>query len=139
MGHDELHHFKRNIDALDVIKTPTDDTHALQIVQDAHTHGHFGYTAVHRRIRREGWLWPGMSKLIRKVVDSCTECQHWNLSNVSISYHPLRSIHAALPWDVVAIDIITSFDDEHIVPSKQGYKYILLIVDHFTSFVVLKA
>jgi transposase InsO family protein len=128
--------FSRNISAADCVKKPASDEQALQIVQDAHNHGHFGTRAVHRQLKRQGWLWPGMSGVIKKVVDACPSCQSWNVSNQS--YHPLRSVTAQLPWDILHMDLITSFDGISLPTSISGYKYILIIVDTFTSFCILR-
>jgi hypothetical protein len=46
--------------------------------------------------------------------------------------YPLKSITAALPWDHLQMDIITSF------PSADGWSYILVLVDVFTGYVVLR-
>ena len=46
--------------------------------------------------------------------------------------YPLKSITAALPWDHLQMDIITSF------PASEGYEYILVLVDVFTGYVVLR-
>jgi transposase InsO family protein len=68
---------------------------------------------------------------IDHVVHSCEPCQRFNLGKHS--YHPLKSVEAALPWDHIAIDLVTS------LRAVDGFKFLLVVVDVFSRFTVLRA
>lgn len=113
-------------------RAPSSETEAKQLVDWAHAFGHFGSRAVHSRLRAEGYLWPGMTALIKSRIAECAQCQRWTRGNVT--YHPLRSISAGRmePWDDISIDYQTSH-----VRSADGFQYLLCIADTFTNFVLL--
>merc|ERR1712035_35406 len=68
---------------------------------------------------------------IDEHIDKCVKCaQHkGSVSEPApiLEYPPL-----ARPWDVVAIDLL-----QLSVRSRQGSKYVLVMVDHFSRYVVL--
>ena len=115
-----------------VTRKPVNSTHADQLVADAHTRGHFGTRAVHSQLSRDGWCWPGMSKLIDATCSACHPCQQWNASRRV--FHPLRAPMAAMPWDVINMDPKTSLDRDSC-----GMTVLLVITDLFTSFTLLRA
>ena len=115
-----------------IIRRPTSDAHALQLIDDAHKKGHFGTRAVHSHLAREGWCWPGMSVLIDQTCSACHTCQQWNASRRV--FHPLRAPMASLPWDVIHMDLQTSMDRDIF-----GMKILLVITDLFTSYTILRA
>ena len=102
-----------------------------------HTVGHYGLRHMlgQLRLQREGWK--GMNMDIREYLRTCITCAKWNLGEQV--FHELRSVVAQLPWDHIQLDYITSFDESQpILNEVDGYKYILVIVDIFTGFTVLK-
>jgi hypothetical protein len=90
--------------------------------------GHFGIKAMLAQLRQQGHKWPKMHKHVQEVCSSCKTCQRWNQAKKVFTQ--LNFIKAFRPWDHIQMDLITSFTE------AQGYKYILTIVDIFTSFVV---
>ena len=113
-------------------RSPDSPEEAEQLVQDTHAQGHFGIRSTMAALRREHWLWPGMSALVRRVVASCKPCQAWSMTRQV--YHPARSIKSELPWDHIEVDLITSFET-----TSSGYNYIMVIIDIFTSFCLLRS
>ena len=69
---------------------------------------------------------------LKKTVESCTACQHFNI--VKEGYHPLQSVEADTTWDHIEIDLIGPVPE-----SSSGFNYILTVVDVLTSFVVIRA
>jgi hypothetical protein len=59
------------------------------------------------------------------------DCQRFNIGKHG--FHPLKSIEATLPWDHIAIDL------KEFCLSLQGNKYMLVVVDVCTRFVILRA
>jgi len=114
------------------LRSPATEDEARRLVVDAHSLGHFGTRAIHAKLAREGWCWPGMSKLVRSICSDCHICQQWNASKRI--FHPIRSPAAALPWDIIQMDLVTSMHED-----KHGMKYILVLTDAFTSYTILRA
>jgi hypothetical protein len=102
-----------------------------QLLSRAHQEGHFGAQSLVQKIAGHGYSWKGIYKDAVKFVSSCLPCQKYNIGKVG--YHPLTSITADLPLDHLAIDL------KEMPRSTQGNNYILVIVDIFTRFVILRA
>ena len=113
-------------------KSPATPEHALLLVQDAHTFGHFGTRSVHAALKKAKWRWPGMNALVAQVCADCAQCRSWTQSKHA--YAPLRSQPVNLPWDILQVDLITSFE-----VCEDGSRYILVTICTFTSFVLLQA
>ncbi len=111
------------------LKIPTHDQRA-QIIQRAHDMGHQGTVAMYRNITRLGFWWPHTHDDIAKVVHDCTDCMRYTV--VKRGYHPLRSVTSKYPGDHYMIDIMT------LPESTDGLTELLVIIDVFTGFVVLK-
>jgi len=75
------------------------------------------------------YFWPGMYIDIQRWVAACLKCiQHKRLKP---KHHGLLvPIQSTYPFEIVSIDIIGPFKT-----TVQGYKYVLVIVDMFTSWV----
>jgi hypothetical protein len=108
-------------------------------LEKLHSLGHYGlrHMLSQLKLHREGWK--NMHMDVREFLRSCITCAKWNLGEQM--FHELRAVVADLPWDHLQIDYITSFNEsgevDHLIDSA-GYKYILVIVDIFTGFTVLK-
>lgn len=76
--------------------------------------------------------WKGLRKDITKYIKNCSKCSRYNLAKHV--YHPPKSICPNCIWDQIAIDL-GSFD----ITSSNGNNFILVIVDLFSRFVILKA
>jgi hypothetical protein len=102
------------------------------MLENVHARGHFGAVAMVDAIHEEGKTWPNLRQDCLDVVAKCVSCQRFNIAKRG--YHPLRTIHARMPGDHVAIDLAGPF-----VESNRGNKYLLVVVDVCTRFVFLKA
>ena len=111
-------------------KIPSDEQ-KHQLVQQAHAAGHYGERAMYAHIDSEGYWWPRMRDDITNEITKCRDCQRYNV--VRAGFHPARSITAAMPGDHYQIDLA------EMPTSLEGHNYILVLVDVFTGFVVLKA
>jgi hypothetical protein len=65
------------------------------------------------------------------VIRECQACQDWTIGKRY--FQPRKHITAKLPWDHLQFDLITGSLEE-----VDGYKAVLVVVDVFTGFVVLK-
>ena len=75
------------------------------------------------------YFWPGMYVDTQRWVAACIKCI--NHKRLKPKHHGLLiPIPSTYPFEIVSIDIIGPFKE-----TKQGYKYVLVMVDMFTSWV----
>lgn len=108
---------------------PQDKQKAL--LEAAHLFGHFGSKATFKRIWNQGYYWIGIHKDCQEQVRNCVPCQRYNISREG--FHPIKPISASLPWDHIAIDLAGPMDT-----SSDGNKFLFVLVDVFTRFVILR-
>ena len=102
-----------------------------QLLEQAHAAGHYGEKAMYAHLDSEGYWWPRMRDDIANEIKDCRDCQRYNISRAG--FHPARSITAALPGDHYQVDLA------ELPRSLDDNKFILVLVDVFTGFVMLKA
>jgi transposase InsO family protein len=98
---------------------------------DIHNFGHFGEKSVYMTAKKKGISAPNLIQLVKEVLQNCQTCNQWSLAQVV--YEPLKPIFAKMPWDHVQIDLVTSF------PTVNNLSIILVVVDVFTSYTLLRA
>lgn len=105
-----------------------------QILQKNHDQiGHFGYEKTYDRIKQHYWF-SRMRKFVKKYVNSCLECAH-NKVPAGKKEGFLHSIpKISTPFHTIHLDHVGPF-----VTSKRKNSHILVIIDSYTKFIVLKA
>ena len=101
----------------------------LRMVHDTPMAGHPG---IERTLlaAREKYYWPTLKLDVEKYVRQCTPCAQ--CKGVVPGPAPIFEYPApAKPWDVVSIDLL------QLPLSRQGSRYLLVAVDHFSRFVVV--
>jgi hypothetical protein len=101
------------------------------IIQLEHDKGHFGREAIFKQLWHNNYWWPGMRKDIQDVVNNCDACLRFSVGKAG--FHPSSFIISNGPWDHIQID--TSV---HLPPSTNKHVALLVIIDVFTGFVILK-
>lgn len=102
----------------------------IPLVQHTHLQGHFGEQAVYKHLYYQGHWWPRMRQDIRNVIADCNDCMKYVVTKTG--FHPFRSVDASLPGDHYQVDLA-------ILPkSTDGWSTLLVLVDVFTGFVVLR-
>ena len=101
------------------------------LVLRAHLRGHFGSKAMLKDIVSQGHYWLTMKQDIQEVVQSCEDCQRFNIGRRG--FFPMTSVHAKLPMDHIAIDL------KEYPRTPDGFHYCLVVVDICSRFVWLKA
>ena len=109
---------------------PATLTQRADLITDAHARGHFGEKAMLAYIDREDYWWPGIRNDIKKVITSCPECIRF--SAYTFGFEPSRSITASMPGDHYQIDLAK------LPTSIDGYNFILVLVDVFSGFAMLR-
>ena len=97
------------------------------IVWDTHSQVHAGIGRTIARIRLH-WYWPGMTRDVRKIIQTCEKCQAGKTGGTQASTSRQR-LHAGRPWQQVAIDLVGPFPE-----TQRGNKWILVLTDHFTRW-----
>lgn len=92
-------------------------------------HQEMGHLGVERTMNliRDRFYWPRMQQEVEHFVTRVCECLKKRKPNRP-ARAPLSSIKTTYPFEMVSIDFL------HLEPCKQGYQYILVVMDHFTRF-----
>ena len=102
-------------------------------VASAHSFGHFGVSATVARLKLLGEEWPKMREMVEEVLQNCRPCQAWTQGKHRFAPLLDTSAGVRLPWQQLQIDLLTS-----MLPSEEGWKYILVVVCVFSDFVLLR-
>jgi len=92
--------------------------------------GHVGITKCAEALRRD-YYWPGMELEVRLTINSCKWCQQRKCVNVGQQPERQTTI-VGFPFAKIALDITGP-----LPPSRNGYRYILGIIDYFSKFPML--
>jgi hypothetical protein len=78
-------------------------------------------------IARQNFYWPGMKRDFDEFCRSCSECQRVkDLATKPFGVAQILDIPVQ-PWDSIAMDFVGP------LPSSNGYKYIMVIMDRFSA------
>jgi putative transposase len=103
-----------------------------ELIFKAHLLGHFGLQSIENQLHHDGIHWTNMRKDIQRILGQCLDCNKFNISKVG--YHPPRSVLPDQPLDHWCMDLGT-FD----VTSSRGNNFMLVMVDYYSRFTVLRA
>ena len=110
---------------------PTTPEEKELLISKAHQFGHFGREAMFRHLWNQDYWWPSMRGEIEDQLRNCDACTRYVV--VKAGFNPATAITANGPGDHLQID--TSV---HLPASPDGYTALLVCIDVFTGFVVLK-
>jgi hypothetical protein len=108
---------------------PNTEEERLQLIQQEHSLGHFGRDAIVNALMDEDYWWPGMRQQIQTVISRCDACARFVIGKVG--FKPANYILSVGPWSHIQLDCCLSFPKAY-----DGNKELLVIIDHFTSFVI---
>ena len=91
--------------------------------------GHLGFKKTLQRTK-DKYFWPHMSLEIEDWCRKCEECQQ-RKNPIPKQRAPLQPISTSRPGELVTMDIV------EYAQSSQGYRYCLVVVDHFTKWLEL--
>lgn len=118
---------------LDVYEQPKNEKEKQTLLEKAHLLGHFGVTAMEQVIHEEYQMhWKGLRKDIEAYVKNCSKCRVFNLGKHV--YHPPKSIIPNAVFDHIVMDLGT-FE----VTTPRGNNFMLLVMDLFSRFIILRA
>ncbi len=111
---------------------PKTEAERRTLVEAEHAVGHFGIEAIYKGLQAKNVWWPGMRKTITSIVQDCHACNVFTVTKKG--YNPSGFIHASGPWEHIQVD--TSV---HMPPSPDNHTTLLVVIDVFTGFVLLRA
>ncbi|RWS24616.1 pol polyprotein-like protein [Leptotrombidium deliense] len=102
----------------------------LELVHDKSGHGDFKRTFAKLSAR---WFWNGYRNHTKQYVESCDVCQRMNSRTTQAEGRMTARKIPQFPFEVVSVD--------HFGPLEtvDGYKYVIVLVDHSTRYVIGKA
>ena len=99
--------------------------------KDVITNGHLavGHISIGKTLKHisNSYVWPGMRKHIREFINKCSVCKAFSSRPVRVQMGEMPIPTG--PWDVVALDFIGPYPQ-----TVDGYKYLLVILDHYSSW-----
>ena len=117
---------------IQLILPPSLHDKVLRLLHHEPTGGHLG---VNRTVAKfdEQFYWPGMQKIVSNYIRSCLTCEKFKPSKENTKAN-LQSINSYQVLDLVELDFIGP-----LTPTKQGHKYILSVIDHYSKYAVAYA
>jgi hypothetical protein len=110
---------------------PSSDKEKHDLIETQHLFGHFGREAIFKALFRKGYWWPKMRADISEVLTNCDACTRFVVTKAG--YDPASYITTDAPWKHIQLD--TSV---HLPATMDGYTALLVIIDVFTGFVILR-
>lgn len=118
---------------LDVYQTPITDEEKQSILEKSHLLGHFGIHAMEQVIHQDlNMHWKGLREDITQYIRNCHKCRQFNLAKHV--YHPPKQEAPEGIMDHVVFDL-GGFD----CTTPRGNNFILVVLDLFSRFIVLRA
>lgn len=106
----------------------------LHFYHDHPLSGHFGVRRTLSRIREKYW-WPNMRASVQNYVASCSQCASHNISRAKPFGH-LKSIE---PPSAVFQVLHMDFWGPVRSPSARGNRYVLVLTDNLSKYVIAEA
>jgi hypothetical protein len=110
---------------------PTTEEEKIKLIETQHAFGHFGREATCSGLIKKGIWWSGMRNDIAREISKCDPCTRFTV--VRNGFNPSSYITADGPWCHIQLD--TSV---HLPAAPGGFTALLVIIDVFTGFIILR-
>ena len=101
----------------------------LQLCHDHPSSGHFAIDRTWARLRAH-YFWPNAKEDVSNWVKSCTTCASFNPPPHGYHKDQLQPIQSSDRFELVCYDLAGPF----MPISRDGFRYALILVDHFTKW-----
>jgi transposase InsO family protein len=108
-----------------------------EVIRSYHDHptaGHFGLNRTWLKLRKTCY-WPGMKRSIHNYIRSCEKCAKFNIRRTKAPGHLCPIEYPEGPLELLGMD----FWGPTPHYSSNGNKYVLVITDYYTKYVVAHA
>lgn len=105
------------------------------LIQEAHNPpmaSHPGIGKTLEKLRRT-FFWPKMAKQVAKFVEKCDTCKEMKAPNATLRPPLGKQVTVDRPWQRLYIDLLGPYPR-----SKAGNTSILIVLDQFSKFILLK-
>lgn len=106
----------------------------LNLYHDHPLSGHFGVHRTTSRISSKFW-WPKMRSQIRNYIASCPQCSAHNISRTK----PLGHLKSLEPPQSVFQVLHMDFWGPVRTPTSRGNRYVIILTDNLSKYVIAKA
>lgn len=124
-----LHNITSNLTDWKIVIPTKNRIEILKLFHDNQLAGHFGISKTFNKIISL-YYWPNMRNDIYKYVKKCQICQANKSPNVATPGLMNNVKQVNFPFQMLSADLLGPY-----VRSKQGNRYVLVVVDWFTKFV----
>ena len=107
------------------------ESNRIKIIEEEHVLGHFGREAIFKKLWSKNLWWPKMREDIQTVVNNCDACNRFTVTKSG--FNRASFITSDGPWEHVQIDCSV-----HLPISPDGFTVLLVIIDVFTGFIILR-
>lgn len=130
--HDSKHMPLYDLFKMGTISVDQVEAEKVDMIRSYHEFGgHRGWQATVDRLKAAGKQWDGMEMETRAILGGCKTCANWALGTQY--FHPMKSVVSVMPWSTIQVDLLT-----HLNETERGFKYVLVVVDVFTGYCVLR-
>lgn len=123
---------KRNASSWRVLVPKDLRKSVLRECHDSLIAAHGGYMKTLNRIKRL-YVWENMNKEIERYVKNCDVCKATKSSTQCQRTEMGRFREAKYPWRSISLDFMGPFP-----LSKEGHRFLLVVIDNFSKYVLLK-
>lgn len=112
---------------------PTDlTTKAIQFAHNPSLSSHPGLGKTLEKLKRT-YFWPKMGRQVIEFIRDCSTCKETKAPNVTLRPPMGRQVTVERPWQRIYVDLLGPYPR-----SKAGNTMLLIVLDQFSKFVLLK-
>ncbi|CAF0934377.1 unnamed protein product [Brachionus calyciflorus] len=123
---------KTNEDLVQFVVPNDERMKVIELNHESIMSGHLKFDKTLNRIKNK-FFWPKLRSDVKELIKKCIICQKTSDPKHKIRI-PLDPQRPSYPLEIVTTDILGP-----LKTSKNGFKYILVVIDHFTKWIVLYA
>jgi len=102
----------------------------IALFHDPPSMGHLGMERTVRRLS-VNYYWGSLWNDVNAYINACEPCQREKVQRTRTQTPPGLIAVPTRPWELISIDFIGPLD-----PVSEDFKYVLVIIDHYTRFAI---